>query len=337
MIARNSSAERNSSGSDHISVMLNEVLAALELSKDKVYVDGTFGAGGYSRAILEQGVSMLWAIDRDPSVLEAAQALENEFPGKFNLLQGCFSDMENLLRKSGQDYVDGIVLDIGVSSMQLDQAERGFSFNRDGPLDMRMGGDGPTAADIVNETEEEELANIIYRYGEERASRRVARAIVKAREEKNFDRTLELSKVVEKAVGGPKYKKGKRQIHGATRTFQALRIYVNDELGELRKGLEAAEKMLAPGGRLCVVTFHSLEDRIVKEFFKLRSGDVSRGSRHMPVRGTDIPEATFELLFRGGKKASAQEIKMNVRSRSAKLRAAVRNDAPAWVQEERHD
>ena len=160
MIARNSSTERNSSGSDHISVMLNEVLAALEPSKDKLYVDGTFGAGGYSRAILEQDVSMLWAIDRDPSVLEAAQALENEFPGKFKLLQGCFSDMEKLLKNSGQDYVDGIVLDIGVSSMQLDQAERGFSFSKDGPLDMRMGGNGPTAADIVNETEEEAITEV---------------------------------------------------------------------------------------------------------------------------------------------------------------------------------
>lgn len=318
----------------HYPVMLNEVLSALKTTSTGVYVDGTFGAGGYSRAILKQGVSMLWAIDRDPSVMKAAQDLSDEFPGKFNLLQGCFSEMEKLLKDSGQNFVDGIVLDIGVSSMQLDQAERGFSFIQDGPLDMRMSDQGPTAADIVNETEEEELADIIYQYGEERASRRVARAIVKAREEESFTRTLELSKVVEKAVGGPKYKKGKRQIHGATRTFQALRIYVNDELGELRRGLEAAEKMLAPGGRLCVVTFHSLEDRIVKDFFKLRSGDVSRGSRHMPARGNDDPDPTFDLIFRGGKKATNEEIDMNVRSRSAKLRTAVRTDAPAWKQKE---
>jgi len=318
----------------HYPVMLNEVLSVLKTTSTGVYVDGTFGAGGYSRAILKQGVSMLWAIDRDPSVMKAAQDLSDEFPGKFNLLQGCFSEMEKLLKDSGQNFVDGIVLDIGVSSMQLDQAERGFSFIQDGPLDMRMSDQGPTAADIVNETEEEELADIIYQYGEERASRRVARAIVKAREEESFTRTLELSKVVEKAVGGPKYKKGKRQIHGATRTFQALRIYVNDELGELRRGLEAAEKMLAPGGRLCVVTFHSLEDRIVKDFFKLRSGDVSRGSRHMPSRGNDDPDPTFDLIFRGGKKATNEEIDMNVRSRSAKLRTAVRTDAPAWKQKE---
>ncbi|MBT5073172.1 MAG: 16S rRNA (cytosine(1402)-N(4))-methyltransferase RsmH [Kordiimonadaceae bacterium] len=333
MTALNPPVERSTSGSDHISVMLNEVIEALEPTGDGVYVDGTFGAGGYSRAILQKNVSMLWAIDRDPTVMAAAQKLGKEFPGKFALLQGCFSDMENLLKASGQDYVDGIVLDIGVSSMQLDQAERGFSFMRDGPLDMRMGDQGKTAADVVNETEEEELANIIYQFGEERASRRVARAIVEARAEKDFEGTLELSKVVEKAVGGPKYKKGKRQIHGATRTFQALRIYVNDELGELRRGLEAAEKMLSPGGRLCVVTFHSLEDRIVKEFFKLRSGDISRGSRHMPVQGEDMPDPTFSMTFRGGKKASKNETDINIRSRSAKLRAAVRTNAPAWVKE----
>lgn len=330
MTGRKTPEDATTERSAHYPVMLNEVLAALNATKTDTFVDGTFGAGGYSRAILEQDVSMLWAIDRDPSVVAVAEVMAKEFPGKFNLLQGCFSDMEKLLKESGQDFVEGIVLDIGVSSMQLDQAERGFSFMRDGPLDMRMSDQGPTAADVVNETEEEELANIIYQYGEERASRRVARAIVKAREEENFTRTLELSKVVEKAVGGPKYKKGKRQIHGATRTFQALRIYVNDELGELKRGLEAAERMLAPGGRLCVVTFHSLEDRIVKEFFKQRSGDVSRGSRHMPARGIDAPDPTFNLLFRGGKKATEEETDLNVRSRSAKLRAAVRTDAPAW-------
>ncbi|MBT5186124.1 MAG: 16S rRNA (cytosine(1402)-N(4))-methyltransferase RsmH [Kordiimonadaceae bacterium] len=317
----------------HISVMLEEVLEALAPNENGIYVDGTFGAGGYSRGIMSENVSMLYAIDRDPSVIPTADIISEDFPKKFMLLKGCFSDMENLLLEQDRKCVDGIVLDIGVSSMQLDQAERGFSFMRDGPLDMRMGDQGPTAADVVNETEEEDLANIIYQLGEERASRRVARAIVVAREEKKFTRTLELSKVVEKAVGGPRYKKGKRQIHGATRTFQALRIYVNDELGELRKGLEAAEKVLAPGGRLCVVTFHSLEDRIVKNFFKTRSGDISRGSRHMPVQGTDMPDPTFTMLFRGGKKASKSEIEINVRSRSAKLRAAIRTDAKSWDEE----
>ncbi len=322
-----------SAESDHISVMLDEVIDTLQPNKNGVYVDGTFGAGGYSRAILMNKVSMLWAIDRDPSVHEAANALENDFPNKFKLLEGCFSDMESLVRDKGQKRVEGVVLDIGVSSMQLDHAHRGFSFMKDGPLDMRMADHGITAAEVVNETEEEDLANIIYEYGEERASRRVARAIVEARKKKQFSTTLELAQVVEKAVGGPKFKKSRRQIHGATRTFQALRIYVNDELGELRRGLEAAEKVLAPGGRLCVVTFHSLEDRIVKEFFKKRSGDIPKGSRHMPAQGNNFPAPTFTMIFRGGKKASSKEIQLNVRSRSAKLRAAIRTDAPSWNEE----
>jgi 16S rRNA (cytosine1402-N4)-methyltransferase len=329
--------QKNLNVLNHTSVMLNEVLEALKPNNTGVHVDGTFGAGGYSRAILDQGASMLWAIDRDPAVISASNSIENEFQGKFQLLQGCFSNMEKILKEKGVKSVDGIVLDIGVSSMQLDQAERGFSFMRDGPLDMRMGPEGQTAADVVNEMEEEELANIIYRYGEERASRRVARAIVHARTEKSFKRTLELSKVVKKAVGGPEYKKGKRQIHGATRTFQALRIYVNDELGELKRGLEAAERMLAPGGRLCVVTFHSLEDRIVKEFFKLKSGDVPRSSRHMPTCETNISEPTFKMVFRGGKKATESEITINTRSRSAKMRAAVRTLAPSWLGEKKYD
>ncbi|MDG1437515.1 MAG: 16S rRNA (cytosine(1402)-N(4))-methyltransferase RsmH [Emcibacteraceae bacterium] len=318
---------------DHISVMLNEVLEAIIPNSEQIFVDGTFGAGGYSRAILQQGVSMLWGVDRDPSVQPTADALEKEFLGKFKLLHGPFSEMKRLLSEQGVDKVDGIVLDIGVSSMQLDQAERGFSFMRDGPLDMRMSDQGKTAADVVNETEEEELANIIYQFGEERASRRVARAIVDARAEKPFTRTLELSKVVEKAVGSPKYKKGKKQIHGATRTFQALRIYVNDELGELKRAMSAAEKILAPGGRLCVVTFHSLEDRIVKEFFKVRSGGASRGSRHMPMSNDAGPQPTFDMQFRGTKKASRDEIAVNARSRSAKLRVGIRTDVPAWNEE----
>jgi 16S rRNA (cytosine1402-N4)-methyltransferase len=317
----------------HFSVLLNEVIEALSPKVGDKIIDGTFGAGGYSRAILEKNVSMLWGIDRDPSVMCAANQLKDEFPENFKLLKGCFSDMENLLRQETDDFVDGIVLDIGVSSMQLDQAERGFSFIKDGPLDMRMGDQGPTAADVVNEKEEAELADIIYQFGEERASRRVARAIVEARSVKEFTRTLELAKIVEKAVGGPRYKKGKRQIHSATRTFQALRIYVNDELGELHRGLIAAEKILAPGGRLCVVTFHSLEDRMVKNFFKSRSGDISQVSRHKPTSDTQVQNPTFSMIFRGGKKASEEEIEGNIRSRSAKLRAAVRTLAAPWNKE----
>lgn len=317
----------------HNPVLLNEVIEALSLKCEGVYLDGTFGAGGYSCEILKNDVAMLWAIDRDPSVISDAENIAKDFPGKFKFIIGCFSDMEKLLIENDQNKVDGIVLDIGVSSMQLDQADRGFSFMQDGPLDMRMSNSGITAADVVNETEEEELANIIYQYGEERASRRVARAIVEARSVNLFTRTSELSKVVEKAVGGPRYKKGKRQIHGATRTFQALRIYVNDELGELQRGLEAAEKILSPGGRLCVVTFHSLEDRIVKEFFKNRSGDVSLGSRHLPVSDDHNQDPTFKMIFRGGKKATDEEVKSNTRSRSARLRAAIRTEAPAWKKE----
>lgn len=329
-MVRNYSLQSNEK---HTSVLLNEVIEALSLKKNGIYVDGTFGAGGYSREILKNDVAMLWAIDRDPSVALDADSISKEYPEKFNFVIGCFSDMEKLLADRGQKKVDGIVLDIGVSSMQLDQASRGFSFIQDGPLDMRMGNNGITAAEVVNETEEEELANIIYQYGEERASRRVAKAIVEARRESLFTRTSELSKVVEKAVGGPRYIKGKRQIHGATRTFQALRIYVNDELGELQRGLEAAEKILSPGGRLCVVTFHSLEDRIVKDFFKNRSGDFSLGSRHMPASFDERPEPTFKMIFRGGKKATTEEVQANIRSRSAKLRAAIRTDAPAWKKE----
>jgi 16S rRNA (cytosine1402-N4)-methyltransferase len=299
----------------HFSVLLNEVIEALSPKVGDKIIDGTFGAGGYSRAILEKNVSMLWGIDRDPSVMCAANQLKDEFPENFKLLKGCFSDMENLLRQETDDFVDGIVLDIGVSSMQLDQAERGFSFIKDGPLDMRMGDQGPTAADVVNEKEEAELADIIYQFGKE------------------FTRTLELAKIVEKAVGGPRYKKGKRQIHSATRTFQALRIYVNDELGELHRGLIAAEKILAPGGRLCVVTFHSLEDRMVKNFFKSRSGDISQVSRHKPTSDTQVQNPTFSMIFRGGKKASEEEIEGNIRSRSAKLRAAVRTLAAPWNKE----
>lgn len=310
----------------HFPVMKDDVLNALAPKDGEIFIDGTFGAGGYTRAILECANTTVFAIDRDPTVAETAKEMGAAFPNRFRLIEGCFSDMNDLV----PERVDGVALDIGVSSMQIDEAERGFSFMQDGPLSMKMGGDGPTAADVVNEMDEEELANIIYRYGEERASRRIARAIVAARP---LSRTGELASVIEKVMGAPRYKKGKRQIHPATRTFQALRIYVNDELGELRRGLVAAEKMLKTGGRLCVVTFHSLEDRIVKKFFQERSGEASKGSRHLP-QATDVAAApTFEMIFRGAKKATTSESSENIRSRSAKLRAAVRTDAPPWAEE----
>lgn len=317
----------------HFPVLVNEVLEALAPKDGERMVDGTFGAGGYSRAMLSTANCMVWAIDRDPNVIPTADAMEKEFPGRFRLLKGCFSAMCDLLVEEGIEKVDGVALDIGVSSMQLDEAERGFSFMNDGPLDMRMGGDVPSAADVVNGMEEEDLANIIYRYGEEHKSRRIARVIVEARREQPITRTRQLADIVSRAVGYKKNARGQKQIHPATRTFQALRIYVNDELGELERGLEAAEQILSPGGRLCVVTFHSLEDRIVKNFFRDRCGENAGTSRHMPMAQGRQEEPTFEMIFRGGKKPSREETDLNARSRSAKLRAGRRTAAPARERE----
>ena len=303
----------------HMPVMLKEVLEFLNPEDGKVYVDGTFGAGGYSRAILEAADCVVVAIDRDETALEAARALQAEYPARFIFVQGCFGDVERLLPQAGYDAVDGFVLDIGVSSMQLDQAERGFSFRQDGPLDMRMGrgSDDETAADIVNEMEEADLANLIYKYGEERHSRRVARAIVLRRAEQRFERTSDLAEVIRGAL--PFSKKDK--IDPATRSFQALRIAVNDELGELERALHAAENILKSDGRLVVVTFHSLEDRIVKNFMRDASGAQASVSRYAPVQEQAEPPK-YKLLSRKAIKASEEEAVQNPRSRSAKLRAA---------------
>jgi len=303
----------------HISVMLPEVLAALSAAPGETIVDGTFGAGGYSRAILETGASVV-AFDRDPSARRFAAPLEAG--GRFRLIEERFSAMADIL---GDGAVDGIALDLGVSSMQLDEADRGFSFMRDGPLDMRMGADGPTAADLVNTLEKEDLARILFVYGEERESRRVASFILRRREERPFSRTLDLAEVVERALGGRRGAK----THPATKSFQALRIAVNEELSELEAGLLAAERALKVGGRLAVVTFHSLEDRIVKAFLAERSGRTSAGSRHAPPREAGAP-ASFKLIHKGALEASEGEAAVNPRSRSAKLRAAVRTDAPVW-------
>ena len=307
----------------HIPVLLTEVLAALSPHDGEMFVDGTFGAGGYSRAILGTAQCRVMGIDRDPSAVVRGQTLSTESGGRFQMVEGCFGDMEALLAGQSITTVDGIALDIGVSSMQVDEAERGFSFAKDGPLDMRMSGSGPTAADIVNETEEADLANIIFQYGEERLSRRVAHAIVAIRREQKFTSTRELATIIRKVV--PKSGDG---IDPATRTFQALRIAVNDELGELRRGLAAAETILSPGGRLAVVTFHSLEDRVVKEFFRESSGGGARPSRHVPIVAAPTPP-TFTLLSRRAVRPAADEIARNPRSRSAKLRAAIRTTAPA--------
>lgn len=305
----------------HVSVLLDEVVAAIDPKAGETVVDGTFGAGGYSRAFLEQGAEVI-GFDRDPNVQPHADALTKAFPGRFRLIRERFSQMEEAL--DGQA-VDGVALDIGVSSMQLDEADRGFSFMRDGPLDMRMGQDGPTAADLVNTTPENDLSRLFWKYGEEKASRRIAHILVRRRAEEPFARTLDLAETIEKAVGG---RRG-APVHPATRVFQALRIAVNDELGELEAGLIAAERVLKPGGRLAVVTFHSLEDRIVKGFFAERGRQKPAGSRHLPPVQQG-PEPTFELLFKGHREASQAEQSANPRARSAKLRAARRTGAQAW-------
>ncbi|MDP3659670.1 16S rRNA (cytosine(1402)-N(4))-methyltransferase RsmH [Phenylobacterium sp.] len=304
----------------HRPVLLDEVSAALQAGPGQVIVDGTFGAGGYSRAFLETGASVL-AFDRDPSARRFTEGLPGD---RFRLVEANFSSMDEV---AGEAAVDGVALDLGVSSMQLDEAERGFSFMRDGPLDMRMGASGPTAADLVNEAEAEELARIFFVYGEERKSRRIAGAIVRRRAEQPFTRTADLAEFIERVLGGRRGAK----THPATRAFQGLRIAVNDELGELEAGLGAAERALKTGGRLCVVTFHSLEDRIVKSFLSVRAGKTPAGSRHAPPVEAGAP-ASFDLLFNGAHGPSDAELDANPRSRSAKLRAAVRTAAPVWRQ-----
>ncbi|HEY8004912.1 MAG TPA: 16S rRNA (cytosine(1402)-N(4))-methyltransferase RsmH [Phenylobacterium sp.] len=302
----------------HAPVLLQEVVDALQPRAGQTLVDGTFGAGGYSRALLDAGAKVI-AFDRDPSARRFAEGLPAD---RFRLVEGRFSELDEA---TGPGAVDGVVLDIGVSSMQLDEAERGFSFLRDGPLDMRMAADGPTAADLVNESEPAELARILFVYGEERESRRIARAIARRREAQPFTRTLELAEFIEKTLGGRRGAK----VHPATRSFQAIRIAVNEELSELEAGLAAAERALKTDGRLCVVTFHSLEDRIVKTFLAVRAGRTPAGSRHAPpVEAVAAP--SFRLLFNGAQVPSAAELAANPRARSAKLRAAVRTDAPVW-------
>lgn len=308
----------------HAPVLLDQVLDALKPGPGDVMIDATFGAGGYTRAILKTGAEVI-ALDRDPTVQPHADAVAGDFPGRFQLVRTPFSGLAEAFADSGKARLDGAVFDIGVSSMQLDQAERGFSFMRDGPLDMRMSDEGQTAADIVNTWDHGPMAHIFKLYGEERQSGRVASAILRRRAEQPFTHTLDLAEVVEKALGG---RRG-APIHPATRVFQALRIAVNDELGELERGLAAAEATLAPGGRLAVVTFHSLEDRIVKAFLTERSGNAPGGSRHAPA-AVETRKPSFVLAFKGAHEATDEERAANPRARSAKLRAAIRTDAPAW-------
>ncbi|GAB0115221.1 16S rRNA (cytosine(1402)-N(4))-methyltransferase RsmH [Acidisoma sp. C75] len=309
----------SAAGQGHVPVMLAEVLQALDPRAGETYLDGTFGGGGYARAILEAADCTLWAIDRDHAAIARGAALAARFPGRLHLIHGRFSEMLDLLSARGVSALDGIVLDLGVSSFQIDDAERGFSFRADGPLDMRMGADGPSAADLVARLSAEELADILYTFGEERHSRRIARAIITARAAAPIRTTGELAAIVRGVL--PPDRSG---IDPATRTFQALRIRVNDELGEIERGLAAAARLLRPGGRLVVVSFHSLEDRIVKRFLTDAAGQAPAPSRHDP-RGL-LPQAAarFSLLTRRALRPGPDEIALNPRARSARLRAASR-------------
>ena len=305
----------------HIPVLGREAVRMLAPRDGGIYVDATFGAGGYSRAILDAAATRVIGIDRDRTAIAGGFDLVDRSNGRLTLIEDKFSNLADICAAQGLRTVDGVVMDVGVSSMQLDEAQRGFSFRNDGPLDMRMGHDGPTAADVIARASEADLANIIYIFGEERHSRAVARAIVAARREAPVATTRALAEIVAKVVWA---KAG--EIHPATRTFQALRIFVNEELDELHLALIAAERVLKPGGRLVVVSFHSLEDRIVKDFFNAR-GKSSGGSRHLPETAQAAPG--FRILTRRPVTPDEDERSANPRARSAKLRAAERTDAPA--------
>ena len=305
----------------HTPVLLDEVIGALQIQPGDTVVDGTFGAGGYARAMLAVGVGRVIGFDRDPDAIAEGRSLVPD--PRLTLVEERFSQMDRVLAERGIELVDAIALDIGVSSMQLDRAERGFSFQADGPLDMRMGQSGPTAAEFLNKADEADIARVLRDYGEEPRARTIARAIVAARP---IERTSELAAIVRRAVG---YRAGQK-ADPATRTFQAIRIHLNAELDELEQGLVAAERSLRPGGRLAVVTFHSLEDRIVKRFLRERSGGTPAGSRHRPEL-VDPNEPTFERVAKPVS-PSERELAANPRSRSARLRSAVRTSAPSWQQ-----
>ena len=305
----------------HVPVLIEEALRFLAPVAGGTIIDGTFGAGGYTAALIAAGANVV-AIDRDPTAIAAASDLRTGAGKKLTLVEGRFSDLDAIAREHGHERVDGVVLDVGVSSMQLDTADRGFSFRADGPLDMRMGADGPTAADVVNGMERGELARVIAILGEEKKARLVVAAIDRARNAGMISGTAELAEIVAKAIG----RGGADKIHPATRTFQALRIFVNRELDELADALAASERILGEGGRLVVVSFHSLEDRIVKRFLADRSQVRASGSRHQPEAA--VAPATFELMTRNPVSPSEAEVRRNPRARSARLRAARRTAAP---------
>ena len=308
----------------HQPVMVEAVVATLAPAAGEIYVDATFGGGGYSRAILDAAPCRVWAIDRDPAAIQRGRALEAAYGGRLTLIEGSFGAFGTLLDAAGAAMVHGVVLDLGVSSFQIDDPARGFSFQADGPLDMRMGAAGRTAGAIVNEASEAELAAIVRRFGEERRAGAIARAIVRARAAAPIERTATLADIVRAVV-----RRSPNGIDPATRTFQALRIVVNDELGELERALIAAERRLAAGGRLVVVAFHSLEDGVVKRFLVGRTGHDPEASRHAPPRPDRRP-ASFEAITRKPLRPDAAELAVNPRARSARLRAARRTTAPAW-------
>ncbi|HEX3536601.1 MAG TPA: 16S rRNA (cytosine(1402)-N(4))-methyltransferase RsmH [Stellaceae bacterium] len=313
----------NTPAAEHIPVLLDEVIGALMPRDGAIYVDGTFGAGGYSAALLTASRCRVLGIDRDPEALRRGAALAARHGGRLTLIEGRFGDMDRLVADATPEPIAGIALDLGVSSIQLDTAERGFSFRLDGPLDMRMGADGTTAADLVAELPEAKLAALIRDLGEERYARRIARAIAAQRQRQPIRRTGELAEIVRGAV--PTREPG---LDPATRTFQALRIAVNDELGEIDRGLAAAERLLMPGGRIAVVSFHSLEDTRVKNFLRRRSSGAPQTSRHLPATAARPP--SFTLVWRRAVRPSIDEIARNPRARSARLRAAERMEAPPW-------
>lgn len=305
----------------HLPVMLGEVLSAIRAGEGELVVDATFGGGGYTQALLASARCQVIGIDRDPEAVGRARRMA-EADNRLIPVEGCFGDMDRLVAEAGHEKADAVVMDIGVSSFQIDTPGRGFSFQKEGPLDMRMGDAGPSAAVVVNYMEEKALADLVFRLGEERNARRIARAIVQRRATAPFLTTTDLAGVVEAAVGG---RRGAR-VHPATQTFQAIRMYVNDELGELSRGLSAAERLLRPGGRLVIVAFHSLEDRLVKQWLRLRSGGALSGSRHLPP----LPAGHPPSFARQGQlflMPSEKEVETNPRARSARLRSAIRTES----------
>ena len=313
----------------HVPVLLPNMLRALNPRPNAAYIDATFGAGGHSAAILAAapGARVL-GLDRDPAAIAAGRGIAAEHPGRLRLTEARFGKLDAVAEAGNYAPVDGVLFDLGVSSMQLDAPERGFSFRSDGPLDMRMTPIGPTAADILNTAAEARIADILWHLGEERSARAIARRIVERRAQRPFARTMELADLVVRVLGRERI----AGRHAATRTFQALRIHVNDELGELAEGLAAAERVLAPGGRLVVIAFHSLEDRLVKNFLRRRASLAEHASRHVPPKARGRPPS-FAFLNHRPVSPGVEEIAANPRARSAKLRAAVRTDAPAWRQE----